>query len=115
MVPCVKTVLEVGEKLVKKSPANHQRGIETVGGMLYLTTARLIFESHALNIQAGVTTVSISEINRLRKDWTKFLNVIPIFPNTLAVTSRSGHEDKFILLRRTPWINEINKLKEGQN
>jgi len=83
--------------------------------MLYLTTARLIFESHALNIQTGVTIVSISEINRLRKDWTKFLSVIPIFPNMLAVTSSSGHEDKFILFRRTPWINEINKLREGQN
>jgi len=73
----VKTVLEVGEKLVRKSPANHQRGVETVGGMLYLTTARLIFESHALNIQTGVTKVSISEINRLRKDWAKILRRYP--------------------------------------
>ena len=112
---CVKTVLNDGEKIVKKSPANHQRGIEAVGGMLYLTTARLIFESHALNIQTGVTIVSIPEINRLRKDWTKILGVIPIFPNTLVVTSSSGYENKFVLFRRTPWIDEINKLKEGQN
>ena len=111
----MKTVLEAGEKIVKKSPASHQRGIETVGGMLYLTTERLIFESHALNIQTGVTIISISEINRLRKDWTKFLGVIPVFPNTLAVTSRSGYENKFVLFRRTTWINEINKLKEGQS
>ena len=39
----MKTVLKDGEKIVKKSSANHQRGIEAVGGMLYLTTARLIF------------------------------------------------------------------------
>ena len=111
----MKTVLKVEEQLVKKSPANHQRGIETVGGMLYLTTERLIFESHTLNFQTGETIISISEIARLRKNWTKFLGVIPIFPNNLSVTSGSGQEDKFVLFRRTSWINEINKLKEGLN
>ena len=113
--PYMKTVLKVEEQLVKKSPANHQRGIETVGGMLYLTTERLIFESHTLNFQTGETIISISEIARLRKNWTKFLGVIPIFPNNLSVTSGSGQEDKFVLFRRTSWINEINKLKEGLN
>ena len=113
--PYMKTVLKFEEMLVKESPANHQRGIESVGGMLYLTTERLIFESRVLNFQTGETIISISEIIRLRKNWTKLLDVIPIFPNTLVVTSRSGHEDKFVLFRRTPWINEINKLKEGLN
>ena len=111
----MKTILKVDEKLVKKSPANHQRGIETVGGMLYLTTERLIFESHSLNFQTGETIISIPEINNLRKNWTKFLGIIPIFPNTLVVTSGSGHEDNFVLFRRTTWINEINKLKGGLN
>ena len=113
--PYMKTVLKFEEMLVKESPANHQKSIESVGGMLYLTTERLIFESHALNFQTGETIISISEIIRLRKDWTKLLDIIPVFPNTLVVTSRSGHEDKFVLFRRTPWINEINKLREALN
>lgn len=43
------TILLPGEMTVKEGPGNMQRGIETVGGRLYLTNMRVIFEAHALN------------------------------------------------------------------
>lgn len=40
-----------GEQLIKEGFANLQRGWEALGGRLYLTNQRLIFESHPFNIQ----------------------------------------------------------------
>src|SRR5215470_6508505 len=38
-----------GEHLLKQGPANHFRGLEGVGGWLYLTDKRLLFRSHRFN------------------------------------------------------------------
>jgi hypothetical protein len=40
----VKTALRDRESVIREAPANLQRGIETVGGKLCLTTARLVFD-----------------------------------------------------------------------
>ena len=111
----MKTPLAPNEVLQKKSPANLQRGIETVGGVLYLTSTRLIFEPHALNIQANPEAIEIQQIESLRKDWTKFLDVIPVFPNTLAIRLGSGEEKKFVLFGRTKWITAINTARMAPN
>ena len=95
------------ETPVKQGAANLQRGIETVGGKLYLTNQRLVFESHALNIQTGATIIPLSSINRTRKCWTKFLNMIPIFPNSIAVSTKEGKEYRFVAFGRQDWIDAI--------
>jgi uncharacterized membrane protein len=43
--PCVP-----GERLLKHGPANHALRGEGVGGYLYLTDGRLLFESHGFNV-----------------------------------------------------------------
>lgn len=73
----MKTQLGAGETIVKQGGANHQRGMETVGGMLYLTTERLVFESHAFNFQTGSTIIDLRDVARVEPAWTKFLNLIP--------------------------------------
>src|SRR5262245_25497760 len=39
--------MENGEEVLFAGPANHQKGIEAVGGRLSLTASRLRFRSHA--------------------------------------------------------------------
>jgi GRAM domain-containing protein/AAA domain-containing protein len=95
------------ETFVKDGAANLQRGIETVGGKLYLTNQRLVFESHALNIQTGTTIIPLSSINRTRKCWTKFLNIFPVFPNSIAVSTKEGKEYRFVAFGRQDWIDAI--------
>jgi hypothetical protein len=90
-----------------------QRGIEAVGGWLYLTSKRLIFESHALNIQAGTTVIPLASITGARKCWTKFLNLIPLFPNSFAVATKEGKEYRFVTFGRQAWIDAIEVQKTG--
>ena len=91
--------LDPGESLVKDSRANLQRGLETVGGRLYLPTKRLLFESHQFNVQTGPTTADLRSITGVTKGWTKFLNVLPLAPNTVIVRSArcAGHASTITL------------------
>ena len=103
----MKTELLQGETIIKEGKANHQRGAETVGGHLYLSNQRLIFESHSFNIQTGATVISLNDIVGAEKCWTKFLNLIPLAPNSIAVKLRSGEEHRFVVFGREAWISAI--------
>lgn len=109
----VNTALDSNEVLLKQGPANLQRDIETVGGRLYLTNTRLIFESHGFNVQCGVTLLPLSDIVSITKCWTKFLNLIPLLPNSLAVVTTSGQDFRFVLFGRTAWASAIANAKEA--
>ena len=104
----MKTPILSGEISVKDGAANLQRSIETVGGRLYLTNRRLIFESHAFNIERGGTIIPLESITGVRKCWTKFLNLIPLFPNSVAVATKEGTEYRFVMFRRQAWIDAID-------
>ncbi len=106
----MKTALNINETLIKKSGANLQKGIETVGGHLYLTNQRLIFEAHAFNFQNKNTILGLSSIDSIEKCWTKLLNLIPIMPNSLVIKSKEGEEYKFVLFGRNAWEVKINDI-----
>lgn len=107
------TSLNPEEAILKTGAANLQRGIETVGGRLFLTNHRLIFESHAFNVQRGTTMIPLSDISFITNCWTKFLNLIPLLPNSLAVTTSHGQEHRFVLFGRDIWASAITKAKSG--
>jgi hypothetical protein len=107
----MKTSLLSGETVAKDGAANLQRGIETVGGRLYLTNQRLIFESHAINIQAGPTILPLTSITGARKCWTRFLNLIPLFPNSIGISTSDGKEYRFVMFGRKAWIDAIDGRK----
>lgn len=107
----MKTPLLPDETPIKDGAANLQRGIETVGGILYLTNQRLVFESHAFNIQTGTTTIPLTSITGARKCWTRFLNLIPVFPNSIAVSTTEGKEYRFVIFDRKAWIAAIDDQK----
>jgi len=99
--------LQPNEKLVLEGDANLQRGLETVGGKLFLTDQRLFFQSHALNVQSGPTQIELSDICGTRLCWTTFLGLIPLFPNSLAVETATGPEYRFVVSGREQWATAI--------
>lgn len=111
----MKTELRQDEKLVKDGAANLQKNIETVGGKLYLTNQRLVFESHKFNAQSGVTEVELCNIQSSEKCWTQFLGFFPLFPNSLAVYTKQGKEFRFVLFGRGAWAVAIEAQKSNAN
>jgi len=104
----MKINLNPEEKLIRDGAANLQRGAETVGGKLFLTDQRLLFQSHSFNMQTGATEISLSQIRGIRPCWTKFLGLIPIAPNSLAVVTTSDIEYRFVLFGRKDWAAAIS-------
>ena len=106
----MKTSLNENENLIKEGAANLQRGLETVGGKLYVTNHRLLFEPHAINIQSENMEINIVDIKSTEKSWTKFLNIIPIFPNSLLIHTKDGQSKNFVLFGREQWKHKIDEL-----
>lgn len=102
------------QPVVKTGGANLQRGRETVGGHLTLTADRLIFSAHKLNLQTGAVEIPLSEIRGTRLVWTKFLNVLPIAPNSLAVDLADGTVHAFVLFGRKEWKTAIDDAVAAQ-
>ncbi|MBI5000136.1 MAG: hypothetical protein HZB92_01210 [Euryarchaeota archaeon] len=98
----MKTALLKGESIVKEGVANRQAGFESVGGHLYLTSKRLIFESHDFNFQTGITIIDINDI----------ANVGSSFPNALKIETTEKARVYFICRKRKEWVPEIENVKE---
>lgn len=107
----MKTTLHAGEEIIRNGVASLQRGAETVGGKLYLTNQRLIFEAHALNFQTSTAVIELEEIVETIPCWSKLLNLVPITPNSLAVVT-AGTEKQFVLFRRSAWKAAIDEQRE---
>ncbi len=109
----MKIDLRSNEKLIREGGANLQRGIETVGGRLFLTDQRLFFQSHSFNVQTGATEIPICDVKSTELCWTKFLGVIPLFPNTLSVLTAGGEEYRFVLYDRKEWAAAIGSQQQA--
>ena len=107
----MKTELREKEQLIRTRAVNLQKGIETVGGRLYLTNQRLVFEAHAINFQRGTTEIELSDIRSSEKCWTRFLGCIPIWPNSLAVFTDAGREYRFVTFERDAWASAIDEQR----
>ncbi len=108
------TEMLLNEEILKEGAANLQRGAETVGGRLFLTNQRLIFESHSFNVQTGATIVSLENVSQTLLCWTKFLNLIPLTPNSLEVSTLQGEQHRFVLYGRKTWKVAIDEHKGDQ-
>lgn len=105
----VLTALQPNEALIREVAANLKKGIESVGGKLFLTDQRLVFESHALNVQSGTTVIPLIDIAAINLCWTKFLNWIPLMPSSLAIKTSDGLEHRLVLVGRSRWKIDIEK------
>ncbi len=109
----MQTELNLNEQILKQGSANLQKGMETVGGKLYLTNQRLVFEAHAVNVQGGNTEIALTDILSLVKCWTKFLGFIPLTPNSLEVHTKENVKYRFVLFGREAWKAAIEANKNG--
>jgi transcriptional regulator with XRE-family HTH domain len=90
------------EMILADKVANLFRGIESVGGRIKLTTKKLVFKAHAINIQKQEVEIPINNIERIEKK-----NSLFIIPNILVVILKSGVEYKFVVFGRNKLISLI--------
>jgi hypothetical protein len=100
----------MSSNVLKEGAANLQKSIETVGGVLSLTSDKLTFKAHKFNVQGGVTEIELSEISSIKKCFTKFLGFIPLLPNSFSVSTDDGIF-KFVVYGREKWIEAIKCAK----
>ena len=99
---------EPDENILFQTPANHFKGIEAVGGKLYLTNKRLIFKSHKLNIQTHQLDINLTEINSV--DRYKTLGVID---NGLSIITNQNKIEKFVVEQVEEWITQLKDKKNS--
>ena len=97
----------IEEETVREGSASLQRGIEAVGGRLILTTLRLLFEPHGLNVQTRRAVIRLRDIDDVYKSWTRLFGLIPLVPNSIAVATRGGKTHRFVLFGRADWVRAI--------
>ncbi|MGP5090569.1 GRAM domain-containing protein [Brachybacterium tyrofermentans] len=105
--------LEPGEQPLKSGGANMQRGAESVGGKLFLTTTRLMFRPHALNLQTAPAQIELGAVVGLAAAWTKVFGKVPLLKNSLAVTLADGTRQSFVVTGRAAWIVAIDAARGG--
>jgi hypothetical protein len=94
------------ERILREGNANHFRGAEAVGGKLYLTNLRLLFRSHALNVQVHEAFYPLVSILGMRLS-----NTLGVVANGLTVVLDDGREERFVVNRRNEWMAAINLAK----
>lgn len=92
-----------GEIVLREGAANLQRGAEAVGGRLWLTDRRLIFEAHAFNLQAGALALERAAIQAVVPGWSLLFGLLPLWPNALLLTTVDGHTHRFTVFGNRAW------------
>lgn len=99
----IKPELDVDEQIEIEGPANLFRGIEGVGGKIFLTNKKMIFKSHKINIQSGQTDIDYADIKEIVKRKTAKL-----IDNGIRITTNDKIEYDFVVNERDLWIEKIN-------
>lgn len=89
----------LAEPAVLEKLANLFRGVEAVGGRMYLTANSVYFSSHRFNVQTGDTRIGLDEISDIQK-----CNTLGIVPNGLRIITRQGQVHQFVLWGRNSVI-----------
>lgn len=94
--------LEIGELPIHSGPANHWRGLESVGGWLYLTNQRLLFTPHAVGFQTAPWSVPLFDVASVEAGASLW-----VIPNQIVVVTRAGKREKFVVQSREQWVGMI--------
>ena len=90
------------EEILADVAANLFRGIEGVGGRLKITSRRVLFEPHALNLQKISAEILLSDIKEVSES-----NTMGLIPNGMTVRTKAGVEYKFVVWGREKLISLI--------
>jgi hypothetical protein len=96
------------EEILADVAANLFRGIEAVGGRLKITNRRVLFESHAMNLQKIPAEILFSDIAEVSKR-----NTLGFVPNGMLIRTKAGVEYKFVVSGRDKLISIIESKKRG--
>ena len=88
-----------GEEILFQTLANHFKGVEGVGGKLYLTSKQVIFKSHKLNIQNHKLSIMLSDIDSATRYKT-----LGMVDNGLMITTRQNKTEKFVVEEVDRWV-----------
>lgn len=95
---------DADEAVVHYGPANHFKGIESVGGKLFLTNKRLRFRSHKFNVQSHDESYPIETIATAEP--TRTLGIVP---NGVLVLLRDGRRERFVVGGRAEWVAHLQQ------
>jgi hypothetical protein len=101
---------DADEIIFFEGPANHFKGVEAVGGKLYLTNKRLFFKSHKFNVQNHKLSISLNEIMFVNQYKT-----LGLVNNGLSVGVRGGMIEKFVVNEIEEWIKQLNEKQTSCN
>ncbi len=99
--------LAAGETVLHAGAANLQRGIENVGGRLYLTNMRLEFAPRALNVQTAPLRLPLQQVASVATGNTRVFGV-PLAPNAIEVHAGPGELHRFTVNGRKSWKQSID-------
>ena len=99
--------LQPNETILKDGPANHFKGVEAVGGRLFLTNQRVFFKSHAFNVQNHSLSIPLDSIQSMGKR-----NTLLLVPNGMYIETVTGEREKFVIWGRGDWIAKTMQQKE---
>jgi hypothetical protein len=94
------------EGLVAYGPANHFLSGESRGGFLYLTRRRLLFVSHAMNLQGETIDIPLDRVTACDEHQT-----LGLLPNGLLVKLESGVTHRFAVSQRHRWLETLYELR----
>jgi hypothetical protein len=107
-----KIITAPDEMILYETPANHFKGVEAVGGKLYLTNKRLFFKSHKFNIQNHSLSIFLNEIMFVNQ-----YKALGFVNNGLSVGVRGGVIEKFVVNEIEEWMKQLsgktNLLQQG--
>ncbi len=93
------------EKIIFEDGANLFRGKWiAVGGKLFLTEERLIFNSHKYNFQNGQTSIDLRSIKEINEKKTS-----GIIDNGMRIITKDNSKFDFVVNGRNEWVNLIRK------
>ena len=92
------------EQIEIEGPASLFRGMEAVGGKLFLTNKKVAFKSHKINIQKGQTNISYENIKEIIQRKTAKL-----IDNGIRIKTNDGEEFDFVVNEREKWIEKLNE------
>ncbi|MGM0635925.1 MAG: GRAM domain-containing protein [Bacteroidota bacterium] len=100
------------EEVLITGPANLFRGMEAVGGKLFLTNKRLVFIAHKMNFHKGQTDIYLSDIQSIAQRKTAKL-----VDNGFRIENKAQEKFDFVVNERDSWLAHIqnHQLVEKKN
>jgi len=89
--------------------ANLFRGPEAVGGRMQITTHRILFKPHAINIQKEPAEIDLKDVTEVGKR-----NTLGLVPNGMYVRAKDSTEYRFVVWGRSNLIKIIQAASKDR-